>query len=171
MTYLVSFVNQLMRSSNKFKTIHMIEFGRNFIPKEPTSSTRRYSPGIHFFRVTPNEIAESTFMGNFLSTGDHSNLIHCSDFRTQASVYTQNLAINHSCKNQEIENLAARLPYRGIAIFLLTLFVESINLCDLTGFMVATDKCNLVGISFGISFCPLLVIAYALTMPLSTSIT
>ena len=171
MTYLVTFVDKLMSSSNKFQTVHMIELRRNFITEEPTCSTRRNSPGVDLFRIRPDEITESTFVGNLLSTGDYSDLINRSDFGTQATVHTQDFAINHGSENQEIENLAARLPYRGIAIFLLTLFVESINLCDLTGFMVATDKCNLVGISFGISFCPLLVIAYALTMPLSTSIT
>ena len=152
MTYLVTFVDKLMSSSNKFQTVHMIELRRDFITEEPTCSTRRNSPGVDLFRIRPDEITESTFVGNLLSTGDHSDLINRSDFGTQATVHTQDFAINHGSENQEIENLAARLPYRGVSILLLTFFIKAIDLGDLAGFVVTTDESDPIGVSSRVSF-------------------
>ena len=43
--------------------------------------------------------------------------------------------------------MAAAFPDRGIAVFLLALFIEAVNLGDLPGFVVAANEGNAVGIA------------------------
>ncbi len=127
-----------MSTSNKFQAVDMIELGRNLVAKEPTSTTGRNSPSIDILRITPDQVTEGTLMRNFLSAGDNTDLIDGTDLRTQTTMNTENFTINNGSKNKEIEDLAARFPNRSIAILLLTLLVETINLGDLTGLVVTS---------------------------------
>lgn len=127
-----------MSTSNKFQAVDMIELGRNLVAKEPTSTTGRNSPSIDILGITPDQVTEGTLMRNFLSAGDNTDLIDGTDLRTQTTMNTENFTINNGSKNKEIEDLAARFPNRSIAILLLTLLVETINLGDLTGLVVTS---------------------------------
>jgi hypothetical protein len=133
-------------TSNEFQAIDMVELGCNLITEEPASATGRDSPSINVLRIAPDEIAEGTLVRNLLSTGDDANLIDSTDFWTKATVNTENLTINDSSQNQEVKDLAARLPDRRVAVLLLTLFVEAVDLSDLAGLVVATDEGDLVRI-------------------------
>ena len=144
--YLISFVDKLVSTSNEFQAIDMVELRCNLITEEPASATGRDSPSINVLRIAPDEIAEGTLVRNLLSTGDDANLIDSTDFWTKATVNTENLTINDSSQNQEVKDLAARLPDRRVAVLLLTLFVEAVDLSDLAGLVVATDEGDLVRI-------------------------
>jgi hypothetical protein len=86
-------------------------------------------------------------MGNLLSTGDDSNLIYGSNLGAQAAMNTEKLSVNYSSENEEIKNVAARLPYGCVAVFLLAFLVEAVNLCNLARFVVASDENNTVWVS------------------------
>lgn len=90
-------------------------------------------------------------MRDFLGTGDDADLIESADFWTQTSVNTQNGSVDDSRKDKEVKNLTASLPDGRIAILLLALLIETVDLCNLTRLVVAADKGNAVGVSVIIS--------------------
>jgi hypothetical protein len=143
-----------MGTSNELKSIDLVELGCDLVSKQPSSSTGRNGPGFHIFRITPDQITKRTLVRNLLGTGDDADLIQSADFWTQTSVNTQNGSINNSRKNKEVKNLTASLPDGCIAILLLALLIETIDLCDLTRLMVAADKGDAVGVSVIISIEP-----------------
>ena len=144
--YLVSFVDKLVSTSDELEAVDVIELGRDLVTKKPSSTTRRNGPSLNIFRVTPDQIAESTLMRNLLSTSNDTNLINGADLRAQTAMNTEDLSINDSSEDKEIENLAARLPDRSVTILLLTFLIETIDLSNLAGLMVASNEGNLVGI-------------------------
>jgi hypothetical protein len=62
-------------------------------------------------------------------------------------VDAENLAIDDSSEDQEVEYLATGFPDACVAILLLTLLVEAVDLGDLTGLVITTDQGDLVRIS------------------------
>jgi hypothetical protein len=55
-------------------------------------------------------------------------------------VDAENLTVDDGGKDEEIEHMTAGLPNRGVAVLLLTLFVESIHLGNLSRLVVTTNK-------------------------------
>jgi hypothetical protein len=143
-TYLVALIDQLMSTSDELQAIDVIELGGNLVTKEPASTTGRNSPCLDILRITPDQVAESTFMRNLLGTSNDADLINSADLRAQTTVNAENFTINNGGEDKEIENLAAGLPDRRIAVFLLALLVETVNLSDLARLVVASDEGNLV---------------------------
>lgn len=86
-------------------------------------------------------------MRNLLGTSNNTDLIYRSNFGTESAVYTQNFAVDNSCKNEKVKDVAAGLPHRSVAIFLLALLIKAVDLCDLPRFVVASDKNNSIGVS------------------------
>jgi hypothetical protein len=99
-----------MGTCDELQTIDMIELCCNLVTEKPTSTTRGNSPCLNIFGIAPNQIAESAFMGNLLSTSYDTDLVDCSNLGTQATMNTEDLTIDDGRKNEKIENLAARLP-------------------------------------------------------------
>src|SRR3954469_7660765 len=129
-----------MSTGNQFETVNMVKLSSNFISKEPACTTRRNSPGLNILRITPYQIAKGTFVWDFLCTSNDTYLVNSADFRAQTSMYAKDLAIYYSCEDKKVKDLAARLPNRCIAIFLLALLVEAVNLGDLTRFVVTSNE-------------------------------
>ena len=88
-------------------------------------------------------------MGDLLGARYDADLVQGADLGRQAAVDTEHLAVDDGGEGEEVEDLAARLPHRGVAILLLALLVEAVDLCDLAGFVVAADQGDLVGESGG----------------------
>lgn len=86
-------------------------------------------------------------MRNFLGTSNDADLVKGTDLGAQASMNTENLAVYDSPEDKKVEHLAAALPNRGIAIFLLALFVKPIHLSDLARLVIASYKGDTVRIS------------------------
>lgn len=59
----------------------------------------------------------------------------------------EDFAVDDCAENEEIEDLTAGFPDRSIAIFLLTFFVETVDLSNLTGFMITSDESDAVRIA------------------------
>jgi hypothetical protein len=88
----------------------MIKLGCDLVTEKPTSTTRGNGPRLNIFGITPHQITESAFMGNLLSTSYDTDLVDSSNLGAQATMNTEDLTIDDSCEDEEIENLAARLP-------------------------------------------------------------
>lgn len=136
-----------MRPRNQLEAINMVELGGDLISKQPARSTRRNSPGANVFGIAPDEIAKGAFVGNLLSAGNNTDLVNGADFRTQPTVDAKDFAVNNGAKDKKIEDLAAGFPDGGVAVFLLTFFVETVNLGDLARLVVAADDGDAVGIT------------------------
>jgi hypothetical protein len=76
-------------------------------------------------------------MWNFLCARDDAYLVKRSDLGAQATVHAKHFPIDNGTQRHEVKNLAACLPDGSIAIFLETLFIESVHLRDLTGLVIA----------------------------------
>ena len=85
-------------------------------------------------------------MRNLLGTSNNTDLINSANLRAQTAVNAENFTINNGSEDKEVKNLAARLPDRRIAVFLLALLVETVNLGNLARLVVAADECDLVGV-------------------------
>lgn len=120
-----------MGSCNGFQTVDVVEFSGDFVTKEPACSTRTHCPSIDIFWVAPHQIAESTLMRNFLSSGDNANLINSPNFGAESTMHTENCPVDNSGKDQEVKYLTARFPHRCVAIFCLAFLVETVDLGDL----------------------------------------
>ena len=134
-----------MRPRNKLQPINVIELAGHLIPKQPPGPTRRDSPSLDIFRVTPHQVAESAFVRDLLRASDDADLVEGADFGTQTAVDAEHFTVDDGSEDEEIENLAAGFPDGGVAVFLLAFFVEAIDLGDLTGFVVAADEGDAVG--------------------------
>jgi len=76
----ITFIAQLMGSTNQHQIINMGKFVRNFCTKQPTRSSFTYSLSFdHLIRITPHQITEGAFMRNFYISVNCPNLIHSSD--------------------------------------------------------------------------------------------
>ena len=62
-------------------------------------------------------------------------------------MYAKNFTIDDRGEGEEVEDLTAGFPDGGIAVFLLALLVETVDLGDLPGLVIATDERDLVRIS------------------------
>jgi len=100
-----------MSTSNELEAIDMIEFRGDFIPKQPSCPTRRYSPGANVFRITPDQIAESTFMWDFLRSGNDPDLIESAYLWAQAAMDAQDFAVDDCSQDEEVEDLATSFPH------------------------------------------------------------
>ena len=145
--YFEAFVDQLMCPRDQFETINMVELSSNFVPKQPSRSSRTHCPCAHLFRITPYQIAESTLMGDLLRSCNDPDLIHGSYLGAQPTMYTEYFADNHCAEVEEGKNLTAGFPYRSIAVLLLAFFVESVDLGDLSRLVIAADEGYAVRIS------------------------
>lgn len=78
-------------------------------------------------------------MRDLLSPSNDSNLVESSDLGGESAVYAEDFTVHECCQRQEIEDLAGSFPYRGVAVLLLALFIEPVDLGDLPGLVVSSD--------------------------------
>lgn len=136
-TNLVTLINQLMRSCNRCQTVDMVELRRDLVSEQPTSTTWTDSPCVDVFWVTPHKIAEGALMRNFLGTRNDADLVNRADLRTETAMDAKNGTVHNGGENKEVKHLTASLPDGGVAVLLLTLLVETVDLGDLSGLVVS----------------------------------
>lgn len=59
----------------------------------------------------------------------------------------EDFSVDDGGKDEEVEHMTTRLPNGGVAVFLLTFFVESVYLSNLTRLVVSADEDDSVGVS------------------------
>jgi len=131
-------------TGDELQTIDLIELRRDLVSKQPSSTTWRNSPSLNVLRITPDQITESTLVRDLLGTGNDTNLIKSTNLWAETTVNAKDSSVNNSRKNEEVKDLAASLPDGSIAVLLLALLVEAINLSNLAGLVVAADKSDAI---------------------------
>lgn len=139
-TDLVALVYKLMSSRNSLQAIDVVELGGNLIAKEPAGTTRAYCPRVDVLGVAPYQVTECTLMRNLLSSGDNPDLIDSPDLGTETAVNTENSAVHNRSEDKEVEDLAAGLPDRCVAILCLAFLVEAVDLSDLPRLVVSAHE-------------------------------
>ena len=91
---LETFVDKLVRASDEIESVDVVEFRGYFVSKKPSCSTRGHCPSLDVFGVRPDEVAESTFVRDFLSASDDPNLIKGANFWREAAVDTKDFTVN-----------------------------------------------------------------------------
>ena len=129
---LSTFHDQLVCSRNQVEGIHMMKFIRHSFSKEISSTPRTHlpCPG-NIFRVGPDEVTESSLMGDFLIAIYGSDLVQRSHIRRQASVDAQDLFVNQCSKAETIKALYTMSPHGCIPVFAKAFIVEAVDLCNL----------------------------------------
>lgn len=84
-------------------------------------------------------------MRDLLRAGDDADLVESADLGTETAVHAEHFAVDDGGQDEEVEDLAAGLPDGRVAVLLLTLLVETVDLGDLAGFVVASDESDAVG--------------------------
>jgi hypothetical protein len=110
-------------------------------------------------------------MGDLLRTGNHSYLIDRPDLWAQPAMDTQHLPVDNRSQDEEIKDMAACFPYRGVAVFLLALFVETVYLGDLPGLVVSAYENDSFGVPGAVSMVTSASHEGFSTLPSSTSAT
>ena len=83
-----------MSTGNKLKAVDVIKFRSDLVAKQPPCTTWRYSPSSNVFRITPDQITESAFVRDLLSSSNDAYLVKGTDFRTQTTVDAEHFAVN-----------------------------------------------------------------------------
>lgn len=134
-----------MRPRNQLQAVHVVELACYLIPKQPPGPPRRNRPRLHILRVAPHQVAERTFVRDLLGASDDADLVEGADLGAQAAVHAEHFAVDDGGEDEEVEDLAASFPDGGVAVFLLALLVEAVDLGDLARFVVAADEGDAVG--------------------------
>lgn len=136
-----------MSASDRLEAVDVVKLSCNFVTEKPPGTTGTDRPSFDIFGVTPDEIAKGALVRDLLCSSNYTDLVDRANLGRKTTVNTEDSAINNGRENEKIKDLAARFPDRGVAVLLLALFVEPIDLRDLAGFMVSTNKNDSVRIS------------------------
>ena len=98
-------------------------------------------------RIRPHEVTVGTLVRDLLDSFQDLHLVDRTQGWREASMDTQDSAINHRSEIQVIEDFHAILPRVGVAILAHALLEEAIDLSDLSGLVVATQEGHVGGIS------------------------
>ena len=144
---LVALVDELVCARNQLQAIDVVELRGHFVAKQPACAAGADSPGFHFLRVAPYQVAEGAFVRDLLGARDHANLVKSADFGGQTTMYTEDFAVDESGEGEEVEDLSGGFPDGGVAVLLVALFIKAVDLGDLAGFVVAADEGDTIGVA------------------------
>ena len=144
---LEAFLHELVRARNQLQIVDMVEFGRDLVAKEPARTARTDGPRFHLFGIAPDQVAKGALVRDLLGARDDADLVQGADLGREAAVHAEDFAVDDGGQGQEVEDLAGGFPDGGVAVLLLTFFVEAVDLGDLAGLVVAADEGDAVGIT------------------------
>ena len=86
-------------------------------------------------------------MGHFLNPIETADVVKRIDTWTQASVKTEDLAVNQSGEGQVVKKIGEIFPDICVSVFTQALIVETVDLGDLARFVVTSENGDAVRIS------------------------
>ena len=95
-----------------------------FTPSKLIINLHKYNA----FRVTPQQIAHTPFVGNLLFAVDSPHIIYRMNQRRKPPVHAQVLAVNDGRQRQIVKHLNAVSPNIQTVVLLQTLVVEPVHL-------------------------------------------
>ena len=78
-------------------------------------------------------------MRNLPKPINNLDLVNTVDARTQSSMHTEYLIIDHDGQGKEVEHVGEVVPDIGVAVFAVAFGVKAIGLCYTTRLVVAPD--------------------------------
>ncbi len=119
--------DQLMSTRYQFESIRMVELLRDVLSERIAGSSGRDAPPATVVGVGPKQIADGSFVGNFLDAVELADLVESVDGRRETSMQTENLTLDDCSQWQVIEKLGEGLPHICISVLAQALLVETIS--------------------------------------------
>jgi len=135
-----------MGAGDELEVVDVVELSRHLGAKKPASSTRRDSPSVDVFGIGPHEVTEGTLVRNLHAAVDKADLIKGLDFRGEATVDAEDLALDDGTDTEVVEDLTAVLPGVDITVLAHGLFVETVDRGDAACLVIASKKGDAVGV-------------------------
>ena len=121
-----------MRPSYGLQAVDVVKLGGNLVAEQPAGAARAHGPGVDVLGIAPYQVAEGALVRYLLGSRNDADLVNGPDFRTQPAMHTQDGAVDNGGEDEEVEDLATGLPDGRVTVLLLALFVEPVDLCDLS---------------------------------------
>ena len=118
--------NKLMSTRYQFQSICMVELFRDVLTERVSSTSGRNAPAAAVIGIRPKQVADGSFMGNFLDTVKLADLVEGVDRWRETSMQTENLSLDDCSQWQVIEQFSESLPNISISILAQALIVETI---------------------------------------------
>ena len=118
--------DKLMSTRYQFESICMVELLRDVLTERVASTSGRDAPAAAVIRVGPKQIADGSFVGNFLDAVELTNLVESVDGGRETSMQTEDLSLDNCCQRQVIEEFSESLPHIRISVLAQALIVETI---------------------------------------------
>ena len=113
--------------------------------EDPPRSPRVPSPRLNVLRVRPHQIRHRPFMWDLLLAVEQSHLVDGGEVGGQASVHTQDRAVDDSPEREEIEGLVEIFPTVRVAVFLVDLVQEAIHHGHVATLVVPPQQVDPIG--------------------------
>eukprot|EP00237_Pycnococcus_provasolii_P010175 CAMPEP_0198710720 /NCGR_PEP_ID=MMETSP1471-20131121/2951_1 /TAXON_ID=41880 /ORGANISM="Pycnococcus provasolii, Strain RCC733" /LENGTH=339 /DNA_ID=CAMNT_0044470407 /DNA_START=189 /DNA_END=1208 /DNA_ORIENTATION=- len=136
--------DKLVRPCDELQTICVVELLRDVLPKRVPCTSRRDSPTTPVLWVTPQKVADRTFVRNFREAVKCVDVVDGVEARAKPGVWREDLALHARGEWQVVEKVGDERPNARGSIFPQALVVEAINLRDLPGLVVSTDDSDAV---------------------------
>ena len=120
--------DQLVRPCDELQTICVVELLRNVLPKRVPCTSRRDSPTTPVLWVTPQKVADRTFVRNFREAVKCVDVVDGVEARAKPGVWREDLALHARGEWQVVEKVGDERPNARGSIFPQALVVEAINL-------------------------------------------
>lgn len=115
----------------------MVELHRVVLPESPSCSSRTHVETEPLVRVTPEQVANGSFAGDFLNSIELSDVVEGFDVGRKSSVSSEDLSFNDCGKGQVVEELGEHLPHVIIFVLPHALVVKPVILGDASGLVIA----------------------------------
>jgi len=147
MAPVVALHDKLMSSSDKSKSVVVVELIRNILAEGISSASRRKTPSRSIIGIRPEKITHGAFVGNFLNSIKSSDVIKSIDGGRKSTVQTENLIFDQGSQRKIVEQVSKHLPDIRSAIFSKALVIETINLSNLSTFVISSQNSDSIFVS------------------------
>ena len=135
-----------MGTGNELEIVNVIELSRHFRAEEPARSAWGDSPSVDVFRIGPHEVTERTLVRNLHAAINKANLIKSLNFRGEATMNAEDLALDDGTDSEVVEDFTAVLPGVDIAVLTHCLLIEAVDRGDTARLMIASQERDAVGV-------------------------
>ena len=120
--------NKLMSTRYQFQSICMVELFRDVLTERVASTSGRDAPAAAVVGIRPKQVADGSFVGNFLHTVELTNLVEGVDRWGETSVQTEYLSLDDCSQWQVIEQFSESLPNISISVLAQAFIIETISI-------------------------------------------
>ena len=136
-----------MGAGDELEVVDAIELSRHLTAEILARSASVYRPSVLVvIWIRPHKVTERTIVRNLHAAIDKADLIKGLDFRGEATVDAEDLALDDGTDTEVVEDLTAVLPGVDVAVLAHGLFVETVDRGDAACLVIASKERDAVGI-------------------------